>query len=66
MKNRIKLLEHQLYLINLYKEDFIEKDGEAGVEERINGILDEYIEKSRALQKIEDEETSNSKDDDKT
>ncbi len=39
--NRINLLKQQLDIIEIYKEDFVEKVGESGRQAKIDEILDE-------------------------
>ena len=41
LQNREKMLFKQLEVMNLLKEEFFEKLGKTGYEERINEILDE-------------------------
>lgn len=41
LENREKMLFQQLRVIQLLKEEFLEKLGKVGYEERINDILDE-------------------------
>ncbi len=41
IKQRQKILEQQLTLINLYTEEFLERLGRKGLEHYINEILDE-------------------------
>lgn len=41
LQKREKLLFKQLEVMNLLKEEFYDKLGKAGYEERINNILDE-------------------------
>ncbi len=41
IEKRLKILEQQLTLINLYTEDFLDRLGRKGLEHFINEILDE-------------------------
>ena len=41
LQNREKMLFKQLEVMNLLKEEFFEKLGKTGYEERLNEILDE-------------------------
>ena len=41
IKQRQKILEQQLTLINFYTEEFLERLGKKGLEHYINEILDE-------------------------
>jgi hypothetical protein len=64
LENRIKILEQQLFLITIHQEEFIEKEGKTGVQERINAILDEYLKRKTALQKLLLEDQSNAENHD--
>ena len=55
IRQRLAILNQQLDLINLYPEDFLQKEGHSGLEKRVNRILDEKIYLSKRLKELENE-----------
>lgn len=52
IRQRLAILNQQLDIINLYPEDFIKREGEKGLQERINRILDEKIYLTKRLKNL--------------
>ena len=53
LENRSKMLFKQLEVMNLLKEEFLEKLGKQGYEQRIDDILDDILQIKKLLREMD-------------